>query len=538
MVLNAILGTPLDAINLSNSKLSGYRVLLFDLSADDSLSDIVLDRYQQVPLDITNWVQSCDITVSHDTEANSANFTFVGVTLDWRVFLNSWVKVYEGDLRVPQDQWPIIFSGVFRGQPARSNARGELERYSMTAFDRSMYFRDRSSTSYRAWQPQDSDANLGTICRQIATDADWGLGLDPQEVLFGKFFDGIEEVRLNKRLQVVDNPLMDSLTTIMQVVQRQPGFNAEGKLVARRVDLDRPAVRVYADTALIAKQELPAMDGRLTTSVTVQGLDFRQSRIDYPVQKMITIGPVTIGMFSPTLKTRQTYSENNDARVVVESTARNLRVQGALLAQIFALDDRITVGIVGLSDFECECTVTFHGAFLAILIVTVSLAVYIGLRLAADAIGATNPLNSVIAFALDATATVLLFLVMQMMTAIGTAEWEVWGVPFEYVYRELEARAVLADTEQDKDEPKVITNHILGSLDACANLARDLLRRYVAESAQRSLTLSNDLALEPNDIIELDEEGERARYYVQEIRRSIGRDATSGTIEVTAFRVR
>lgn len=538
MVLNRLIGTALDDISLSNHKVSAYRVMLYDLSADDTISDLVLEKHTQVGIDITPWVRECTITSSNDTEANQADFQLVGGALDWRLFLFSWVKVYKGDARVDSTLWPIVFSGIFRGQPARVNERGQQEVYQASAYDRSVMFRNSTRTSRRSWQPQDTDANLGTICRQIATDPNWGMGLDNQEVLFGKFFDGVDEMRINKKLQMVDIPLMDALRNIMQVVQREPAFNAEGKLVARRVDLDRPPARIYQDDTLIVRKELPINTLDLLTSVTVRGLDFRQTRLDYMYQKLVTVGPVTIGMFAPQVKTVQPYSENNQYRVVVDSTGTNVNVQGSLLAQIFNLDDRIDVDISPVDDFSAECTITLHGAYIAILIVTISLGLYIGLRLAADAIGASNPFNSVIAFALDAVATVLLFLVMQMMTAIGTCEFEVWGTPFEYVYQELEAKAFLSDAREEEDETEEVTNHIIGTLADARTLARAILRRKVAETAQRTLTVSEDFLIEPNDILELEEEGETARYYVLETNRTVSRPSEDGSLEISAFRVR
>lgn len=539
MAINRLTGTVLDAISQSNDKAHGYRVLLFDLLAADSVSDITLDRYTQVPLDITPYVVSVAVTQSHDTEGNQAQFSIVGTSLDRRLFNFSWVKVYEGDLRVDRDDWPVIFSGLFKGQPSRVFERGSMELFQHTAIDRSVFFRERNITSRRSWQPYQSDANLGEICVEIATNPDWGMGLNRQEVLFGSFFDNLgNEIRINKKLQVVDVPAMEALRNIMQVVQREPAFNGEGRLIARPVDLDRVAFRVHQNEDLIQRLDIPQNTGETTSCVRVTGLDFRMSRVDYPFQKMLTINGVTIGMFNPVITSREDYSDDREFRVVPHPVALNIQTQGSLLAQIFALDSQLDVDIVGVDDFSCEVTITFHGVFAAILIVTLSLALYIALRIAADAIGASSFILSVVAFALDITATILLFVVMQMMTAIGTLSFEIWGTPFEYVYRELEAKARVSDIRREEEQEHTVENHIIGTLDDAENLAFLILRRKIAETAGRNLSIASDFLLEPNDVIELEEEGEVARYYVLEISRNLQRGQDEPTMSVTAFRAR
>lgn len=540
MPITRLVGTPLDAISQSLHKAPGYRVLLFDLLSRDSITDITLDQYTQVPLDITPYVDSIDITQSHDTEGNQASFRMVGGELDWRLFTFSWVKVYGGDLRVDRDDWPVLFSGLFKGQPARSYIRPNIEAINHTAIDRSVFYRERHITSRRSWQPYDTDSNLGEICVEIATNADWGMGLDRREVLFGLFLDNLgEEIRVNKKLQVVDITPMEALANIMEVVQLAPAFNGEGKLIARPVDLDRAAFRVYPNQNLLQSLDIPQNTSETPSSVTVVGLDFKLSRVDYPLQKMLQINNVTIGMFNPIIRSTEDWSEDRNQRAEPYPTARNLKWQGSLLAQIFALDDRLEVNVTKHDDFSCDVEIIFHGVFEAIVIVTVSLALYIALRLAADAIGTESFFLSVVAFSLDIAATILLFIVMQMMTAIGTLAFELWATPFEMVYRELEAQARLTDIRLEEEQESRVENHILGTLEDCESLAFQLLRRKVAETAGRSISLSADYLLEPNDIIELpEEEAPGARFYVQEIKRTLKRGGDKPTVDITAFRAK
>ena len=174
---------------------------------------------------------------------------------------------------------------------------------------------------------------------------------------------------------------------------------------------------------------------------------------------------------------------------------------------------------------------------MALIIVTASLIVYIVLRLAADAMGAIVGLEW-LGFVFDIPATILLLVVMETMRSVGTIEFEVWGTPYEYVYREIQAKAILSDTTQEEDQPVEITNLILGSLDEVESLARDELRRRVAQVANRTVSIATDALLEPNDIIELQEEGEVARYLILEVSKTFERGASDPVYELTVYRVR
>ncbi len=539
MPLTQLLGTDLDAISRSHKKVSSYRVLLFDLLAGDSISDITLNRHKQIPVDITPYVVSVEITQSHDTDTNQATVQVASAgVLDWRLFNYSWVKIYEGDSRVDQGQWPVVFSGQFKGSPARSLERGRIEMFSHTAHDRSIFYRHNRITSRRNWQPNDSDANLGEICVEIATNANWGMGLDRQEVLFGLFYDKYgQEVRINKKLQVVDIPPMEALRNIMQVVQLEPAFNGEGRLVARPVDLDKPAFRGYEDGGLLISSNVSQNSSDTPTSVVVRGLDYRVSRVEWREQKLLDVGPTVIGMFDPRVQGEFSYSEENEFRAVPNPSAKNVKVRGDLLGQIFALDSKFSVSVERIDDFQCRAIIEFDGVFQAILIVTAEMLAYLGLKVAAGAIGQTGFWSSAAAWALDAAATLILFSVMQMMVAIGTVTFEVHGVPFEFVYQELEAKAMLADTFDQEDNPEEVENHILGTLEECETLARTILRRRVAETAQRELEVSYDFLIEPNDVVSYYEDGESARMYVQGVTKILKRGSFSASLSLVGYRI-
>lgn len=531
MARQNLIGTDLDRLSQSVSIFPAWRVILFDLY-QDSISDIVLDRFQQLPIDVTQWCTDISFTNSHDTEANQANITFSGVDFNWRLLLFSWVKIYQGDIRVDHTEWPCVFSGVFRGQPSRSNERGQLSSYSHTAYDRSVFFKNRKFTAGRSWQPNQSNVDIGEICREFALNREWGLALHPEEVLFNRL-----GYRINKKLQIVDIDGMEALNNILQVLRMKASFNGEGKLVVRQFDLDRLPIRIYNSNDLVKSVQLPQQPQNIPTSVTVKGLDYRLSRVDHRFQKILSIGPITVGMFTPRVTTRQSFSDNDEYRVVVDSRGYNVRFQGELLVHIFGLDSEYEINISQDGDYHCFIEIIFKGAIIAIIIVTATLAAFFALKVIGAEIGSADPLTAFIGWSIELLSIVLLMLIMQTIRSLGKMEFEVWGTPFEYVYKQLEAKAILADIDFTEDESRDIEQHILGTLEEVETQARNLLRQYVAETAQRDVVISDDLLLEPNDVIELDEEGVTARYYITQVQKTLKR-GDEITCSLSAFRAR
>ena len=187
MPRHSLAGTDLDAIFQSERRQPAVRVELFD-PYQDSFSDMVLDQYEQVPLDITQYVKSVSFTQSVDLDASQATFEIAPSRLSYRLFMWSWIKVFYGDHRVDPGLWPCVFTGVFQGQPGRQESRGSLYSYSHTAYGRCIYFRSKNVTSTRAWNPTDADANIGEIAAALAQDDEYGMALQREEVLFNKFF--------------------------------------------------------------------------------------------------------------------------------------------------------------------------------------------------------------------------------------------------------------------------------------------------------------------------------------------------------------
>jgi len=198
------------------------------------------------------------------------------------------------------------------------------------------------------------------------------------------------------------------------------------------------------------------------------------------------------------------------------------------------MDDDFEINIVQDGDFHCIINIRFGGAELAVVIVTIMLAAYIGLKVLGAELGQVwAPLG----WAIELTATALLFLIMQTMRSMGKLQFDVHGAPFEFAYLELVSKARLADVMSTEEEDNEIENHILSTIEQVESLAHDELRRRVAEVASRDVTLASDPLLEPNDVLELDEEGETARYYIREVRKNFSR-GKEPTYDLSTFRAK
>lgn len=547
MPRHSLIGTELDAIFQSARRRPAWRVVLFD-PYQDTFSDMVLGTHSQIPLDITRYVKRISITDSFDHDSSQLSIDVAPSRLSYKLFMWSWVRVYYGDSSVDVDNWPCVFTGIFQGQPARTEERGNLYAYSHTAYGRSLYYRQRTITSTRAWNPQDTDANVGEIAAALATDSDYGMGLQRQEVLFGKFYrqPGVttgtgsgaivpgEEWRINKKLQIVDINIFEALTNILQVVRHSPAFNSEGKLVARSLAFERPITRLFAENKVVKSVEIPQNTYQLTTSVVVRGLDYRMTRVDAPVQRILTIGPFTIGFWSPSFLINKAYDEEEKQAVEPEPKVRNIKFEGSLLSQIFAYAPGYTIVVRKDGEFRCVADVDIDGLWVAYGIVLLTVAAYIVAKATSSSLGQVwAPLGWV----LETVATALIFLVFESLRALGSLSFEIWGVPYEYCYREIEAKATLSDVLLQEEQEEEIENHILGTLHDCKDLAAFELRRRAAMIATRTIRIAPDLLLEPGDIISVLEEGVAVEYFITEIAFDIERGG-SPLMTLSVFRIR
>ncbi len=546
-----LLGTTLDTIILKGTRQPAYKILLFDRFRDSD-TDIVLNRYKQNPIDITSHIKQVAITENHEMLSDSATLTIANDTYTdlHALFFNAWVKVYIGDLEIDENEYPIMFSGIIRGQPGKAYQRGGSNTVSVPAYSRACLYGNTNTVSegkYEAPNTPTGDVNphytgakpynLGEIAVDILMDNEWGMGLDRAEVLFNTITstDIAIQDEITKALQVVDENLITAINLILFPVGRLFGFNSEAKAVARDTSLTKPVTRVFKDNTLFQTIDIPQNTSNFANSVTIVGLDDTVSEVLYELQKLGAVQG-TLGFFQSTFKELFTYSEDSSGtRFRCDFSTVSFRNWTGGQGAFFGASSGYSVMLQERDDYSCWVKITNDGTILAYLIVLA--VVYLGLVLAAEGFGVfgfwSGGLSDTVAAALRIAAAIVLLMGLSMMQEIGNFSVDIWGKPYELVYKELEAEARLMEfTEQEKSEI-TLDNKIFSDITVMQARAKVELHKEVAKHATRSINMVDDLILECGDIIE---DANGWRYYILSISRSYARGEAS-MMTVDCYRI-
>ncbi|MGH3995847.1 MAG: hypothetical protein ACRDTJ_00100, partial [Pseudonocardiaceae bacterium] len=123
---------------------------------------------------------------------------------------------------------------------------------------------------------------------------------------------------------------------------------------------------------------------------------------------------------------------------------------------------------------------------------------------------------------------------LYIMTKIGRGQYEVLGEPLEFVSAELRCRAAVEGVGEFDQNTLEIENHLISSLTACRDTARNTLFLLQAEENPREVAMLFDLRLEPDDIFEIPT---GQRYLVDSVSRTLRRDERSVEAALTCFEV-
>ncbi len=113
--------------------------------------------------------------------------------------------------------------------------------------------------------------------------------------------------------------------------------------------------------------------------------------------------------------------------------------------------------------------------------------------------------------------------ILLIMMSIGSAQYEVWGTPYDYAYLEQHVDCIeegLAYYQQNKRE---IKNDLLGSFDQADAIAMLELTWEKSRSYPRKILLEDDPALEPGDILQL---VDGRKFMIQDLAKTVKRGDT------------
>jgi hypothetical protein len=93
--------------------------------------------------------------------------------------------------------------------------------------------------------------------------------------------------------------------------------------------------------------------------------------------------------------------------------------------------------------------------------------------------------------------------ILLIMMSIGSAQYEVWGTPYDYAYLEKQSVAIEEGLEYWLENEKEIKNDFIGTHDQADTIAVTELIWEKSLSRPRRIAIEDDLALEVGDIVAL-----------------------------------
>jgi hypothetical protein len=464
-----------------------YRILAFDPKVD-SLSAVVTGKYTQEPFDLTPYCTEISWTpaqlgftladpegVFHPDTGASRKYLADGAI----------IRLKEGDSRVSEDNWVWTFTGQIRGQIGwRKSRRSKTLESKITVFSRenNQAYKRRQVTSKEYTVGTDIGVMLYDLCRTF-------LGLTESEIRIPAVLGLQFRHKVNQMAQMTP---WDAVGTILQTVCYVPFFDGEGRLAYYNKSLSRPPDRILPDYIRMFDYEIPARNQDAVNRVKVVFLDSQLEQVDGPYQKLGT-AQVTTGFFSMGEKLDCWWSEDHKQR----ASGTHLKVIKSVNSGL------LPVGTESYQEID-----QFHGrikvqiAVWVPILATAMIAAYIAAAAIPDEVvaplgaGVTIPVGRII----QAGAMVAILVVMM---SLGSAQYEVWGTPYDMAYLEKESIAVEDGISYWEENEKEIKNDFIGSHEQADTVAVTELIWEKSSSLPRRLLIDDDLALELGDIVVL-----------------------------------
>lgn len=401
------------------------------------------------------------------------------------------IRIYEGDTRVPEADWPITFTGVLQGQAGTRENRNPdagARRLTIKAVDRSSGFLRYKNTS--------DEFDIGNTYLDAATDiATIDMGLDLDELDFA----GFGSYATLQPFSFVDEEPLVSIARLMMVDGFLPKFDGEGKLTQTQPLLIASPDRVYTDDGLFEEIDRPFSEISPTNRVTVIGLDGNLSKASQPRQELLRIS-LTTGYFNQDEDVTEFWSE--DRTLLAENVTAKVEksVNGGLSA--LGGDETFTFipapnGLEG----TIGAVLSIESGFAPWLIVFLTVT-YIALSWVPDEVvtvgfGANTGITINVG---SAAAAIALAAALFIMSKIGRGVYVYEGEPFEYVLAEIREIAEISGILAADRIEVTIENHLIQTSAQAAALARDVLFEQQARGNPRSIRMLHDLRLEPHDV--------------------------------------
>ena len=425
------------------------------------------------------------------------------------------LRLVEGDEMLSETDWVTSFTGQIHGQVGWKKARNTgnvTAKVSVFGRGETQAFKRRKITTREYSVGTDLGIALYDICETF-------MGLTQAEVRIPFTLGRQFKHKVNQLSQV--SP-WEGISSLLEVVCYQPYFDGEGKLTYVNKSLQRPMAKVLADYVSCVELEVPENSQDGINKVKVVFLDAALSRVDGPYQKLGD-AQVTTGFFSMHERLECWWSEDHKQRA-----------DGTTMQVIKSVNS----GLLPVGTESYEQKDDFHGEIeVAIsvwvpILATVMALAYVAAALIPDE---TLPVNSsslipvpvqvgptgtgatvgpVLVFQVTPTPiagftvpwgrviqAAAMLGIMLIMMSIGSAQYEVWGTPYDYAYLEKMSIAMEDGLDYWLENEKEIKNDFVGTHDQADTIAVTELIWEKSLTRTRRIVIEDDPSLEVGDIV-------------------------------------
>jgi hypothetical protein len=511
-----------------------YRLLAFD-PAQDNLTAVVTGAATQTPFDLTPYCTDISWSpaqlsftladpqqIFHPDKGDSRQYLADGAI----------IRLREGDARVSESDWLNTFTGYIKGQIGWENNRsGGVLEAKITVFSR-----DNSQSLKRRLITTPADTVGTDVGLPLSDIAQRYIGMSAGELRVPQALGLQLKNQITQFCQVAP---WDAITTILEAVGQAPFIDGDGRLGAWSKDMHRAPNRVLSDQQYIFDDQIPARTQDNINYIRVTFLDSQLTQVVSAYQKLGS-AQVTTGFFTPQEKLKCWWSDDHTQRA-----------QGTQLKIIKSVNSGLLP--VGKESYRQEDD--FHGEItIAIekwvpVLATLMVAEYLAVALIPDhtapgqnvigtcavapgpVIGITDSPGLTIPWGrvLQAQSSIVIMLIMM---SLGSAQYEIWGYPFDYAYLEQHTDAIESPLDGNGNPQPIpyyaqnkreIKNDLIGSYNQADAIAMLELTWEKSNSYPRRLLLEDDPSLEVGDILELPD---GRKFMIQDLSKTIKRGDT------------
>lgn len=505
-----------------------YKLLAFD-PAQDSLSAVVTGTQTQTPFDLTPYCTSLSWSPAQLTftlaDPQKIFHPDKGASRQYLAD-SAIIRLVEGDVRLPQSEWINSFTGCIKGQIGWQNNRSQqILQAKVTVFSRD---------------------NAQGLKRRLVTTPSYTVGTDVGKPFYDLAMSYIgmsaREIRvpavlgLQLRSQITQFCQMapwDALTKILEAVGQVPFFDGDGRLACWNKNMHRAPDRILTNGKYILDDQIPANTQDNINYIRVNFLDSQLTQVTGPYQK-IGSAQITTGFFTMQEKLNCFWSKDGTQRAY----GTEMKVMKS-----------VNSGLLPVGTESYEQIDDFHG------VITVDIGPWvpglIGIDLAAYVYGQMHHQDEVVV-PLGSTGWTIplgrllsateLMAIMIIMASLGSAQYEIWGYPYDFVYLKQHSEAIESTLDAQgnpqaipyyQQNQRQIDNDLIGSFDQADTIALTELTWEKSKCYPRNLVMEDDPALEIGDIVQL---ADGRKFLIQDMNKNIQRGEVP-TLQINAIKV-